>query len=429
MTLEDLRRDGRERQGHSGAEYSARAASANYKSLATRAISLTTTLLSLTLLSPGTHAFQVIPTSSPNHSMEQLVLGTVNLPNLPSKDPHQFLDDAYQRGFRRFDLARTYGLGKSEKIFGKWMEQALQSGQVDRDELTVLTKGGMGNDKYGDPNRAMCTRESLRGELMASLESLRTDYADIYMLHRDDPRIQACEFVDWMNELVNDGLIKRWGVSNWSYDRIRSACTYASQSGQEKPTASSPQLSLAVPKGMVWPSTESVSCPSKVDELAWYKKEGIEVMGWEALAKGFMAVPTLWEESSIDRDFLNGPDAELGSNEWRTQRIQRAYCTPENYERRNLAHDLAKASGLSLAQVSLLYSLQKGDHVSVLVGAENTQHLDEMANLRGWRLDDEAFESLTQARFVPKDVLVPSLVDIQSNIFTNVQNSTEIAYV
>ena len=153
MTLEDLRRDGRERQGHSGAEYSARAASANYKSLATRALSLTTTLLSLTLLPSGSNAFQVIPTSSPNHSMEQLVLGTVNLPNLPCKDPNQFLDDAYERGFRRFDLARTYGLGKSEKIFGKWMEQALQSGQVDREELTVLTKGGMGNDKYGDPSK------------------------------------------------------------------------------------------------------------------------------------------------------------------------------------------------------------------------------------------------------------------------------------
>jgi len=217
------------------------------------------------------------------------------------------------------------------------------------------------------------------------------------MLHRDDPRIETCDFVDWMNELINDGYIKRWGVSNWSCDRIKSACEYASMSGQEKPTATSPQLSLAVPKGMVWPSTESVSCPTKVEEIDWYRDQGIEILGWEALAKGFMAVPTLWNEDSIDKDFLNGPDAELGSNDWRTQRIQRAYCHSENYARRALAHELAKTRGLTLAQISLVYSLQKGDHVSVLVGTEDVGHLDEIANVRGWRLDDEAFESLTQA--------------------------------
>ena len=98
-----------------------------------------------------TQAFQVVPTSN-THSMEKLVLGTVNLPNLPCGNPNQFLDDAYERGFRRFDLARTYGLGKSEKIFGKWMENALKFG-VKREDITVLTKGGMGNDKYGDPSK------------------------------------------------------------------------------------------------------------------------------------------------------------------------------------------------------------------------------------------------------------------------------------
>lgn len=198
-----------------------------------------------------------------------------------------------------------------------------------------------------------------------------------------------------MNELKQDGYIKRWGVSNWSHRRIKIACTYANSTDQAKPTASSPQLSLAVPKGMVWPSTESLSCPSKVDELSWYQSEGIEIMGWEALAKGFMAVPSLWEEDTLDKDFLNGPDAEVGSNEWRTQRTHRAYCTPENYERRKITLMLAKESGLSLAQVSLLYSLQKGDHVSVLVGAECVKHLDEMTGIREWSLDNEAFNSLT----------------------------------
>lgn len=247
----------------------------------------------------------------------------------------------------------------------------------------------------------MCTRDSLRSEITASLEALRTDHADLYMLHRDDPRIDVRDFVDWMNGLKDDGLIKRWGVSNWSLRRIHEACSYALTNGMEPLTATSPQLSLAVPSSDIWPSTYSLSCPSKASEIDWYGQNGIEVMGWEALAKGFMAVPTLWRRHEIDFSTFHGPDAEVGTDLWRVQRIQRAYCTPANYVRRDIALKLAKSSGLSLAQIALLYSLAKGDHVSVLVGADRTSHLDEMAAIRDYQLDEEAVQCLTAASMNP----------------------------
>ena len=78
--------------------------------------------------------------------MENLVLGTVALPFVPG-DPMQLLDDAYERGFYRFDLARTYGAGKSEQVFGKWLAES----GVDRSSVPLVTKGGMGSDKYGNP--------------------------------------------------------------------------------------------------------------------------------------------------------------------------------------------------------------------------------------------------------------------------------------
>ena len=81
--------------------------------------------------------------------MDRLVLGTVNLPNVPGEGPLKLLDDAYERGFCRFDLARTYGAGKSEVIFGKWMKER----NIDRDTIQIVTKGGMGNDKYGNPGK------------------------------------------------------------------------------------------------------------------------------------------------------------------------------------------------------------------------------------------------------------------------------------
>ena len=166
-------------------------------------------------------------------------------------------------------------------------------------------------------------------------------------------------------------------------------------------TATSPQLSLAVPSSDIWPSTYSLSCPSKASEIDWYGQNGIEVMGWEALAKGFMAVPALWRRHELDFSTFHGPDAETGTDLWRLQRIQRAYCTPGNYVRRDIALKLAKDSGLTLAQIALLYSLGKGDHVSVLVGADRCSHLDEMASIRQYALDQEAIDCLTAASMKP----------------------------
>jgi len=341
-------------------------------------------------------SFGVIPTATPR-SMDSLVLGTVALPNVPSGDPFQLLTDAYERGFSRFDLARTYGMGKSETIFGEWMKEC----NIDRSTIGIVTKGGMGNDKYGDPNRELCTSKSLRSELTASLGALKTDYADLYMLHRDDVRIDVREFVDWMNDLRKEGLIHEWGVSNWSAKRVKEAYDYAQENGLAPPTATSPQLSLAVPLVEVWPSTESLSCQSKDQDIAWYKEHGIEVMGWESLAKGFMAVPTLWRSHEIPNYVMHGPDPEIGTDAWRLSRIQRAYCTPHNYQRRNIASKIANESGLTLAQVSLLYLLTKCDNISVLVGADRTSHLDEMAELQNWALDDDALQCLTKASMRP----------------------------
>ena len=139
MSVTPVRRDGRERLACCGARLGAGTARETIK-----------TLITTLLILESVHGFGVVKNTIPR-SMENLVLGTVALPNLPDKNPEQLLDDAYERGFRRFDLARTYGLGKSEKIFGKWMDDAVRCGSVNRDEICVVTKGGMGNDKYGDP--------------------------------------------------------------------------------------------------------------------------------------------------------------------------------------------------------------------------------------------------------------------------------------
>ena len=95
--------------------------------------------------------------------------------------------DAYVSiGGNLVDTARVYGdfatprNGESEKIVGRWMEA-----RGNRRDIFLSTKGG--HPPLDDMHRSRLSPEEIRGDMAASLEDLRTDYVDIYWLHRDDP--------------------------------------------------------------------------------------------------------------------------------------------------------------------------------------------------------------------------------------------------
>ncbi len=235
-------------------------------------------LLSLSLLSfcISADAFSVQKSANAN-AIHRIVFGTAALSK--ADHPLDMLDAAYEKGIRRFDLARTYGMGESERLFGKW----LQTRNIDRKDIDVITKGGIGMDRYGDADRPLLCEESLKEEVDISLNSLNLDHVDMYMFHRDDSRIEAGKFVEWINKIVSTGKIKRWGVSNWSFDRFRAAHEYAIQNNLVPPTANSPQFSLAAPACDIWPTTKSISQPHHEKEIEWYSDNGVELLCWEGM--------------------------------------------------------------------------------------------------------------------------------------------------
>jgi hypothetical protein len=222
----------------------------------------------------GATAFSVQKTPNAN-SIHRIVFGTAALSK--AEDPHGMLDAAFEKGVRRFDLARTYGMGESERIFGEW----LQSRDINRRDIDLITKGGIGMDKYGDPDRPLLTRDNLKEEVSLSLRTLNVEDVDLYMFHRDDARLSVGKHVEWINEIVKTGKIKRWGVSNWSFERFQAAHMYAVENNLVPPSANSPQYSLAAPVCDVWPSTQSISQPNHSMEIEWYADNGIELLCWE----------------------------------------------------------------------------------------------------------------------------------------------------
>ena len=139
-----------------------------------------------------------------------LALGTAFF-SLEAKDACFAILDAFlEEGGTLIDTGRHYG--QSEDVLGLWMES-----RGVRDQIVLLTKGGHG---AGHGLSADVFAPTIERELATSLERLRTDHVDLYMLHRDSPEIPVAEIVDCLNAVSARGRVRALGASNWEYGRI-----------------------------------------------------------------------------------------------------------------------------------------------------------------------------------------------------------------
>jgi aryl-alcohol dehydrogenase (NADP+) len=116
------------------------------------------------------------------------------------------VDCALERGVNFFDTADGYTGGQSEQILGRALEGR-------REDAVIATK--VTNPTGMGPNNAGQGRKHILQNVERSLTALRTDYIDLYYLHRPDPNTPPEEVIETMTQLVRSGKIRYWGVSNY----------------------------------------------------------------------------------------------------------------------------------------------------------------------------------------------------------------------
>ena len=116
---------------------------------------------------------------------------------------------AIEIGYTHFDTAETYAAGHSEELLGL----ALREARVDRGDVFVTTKVAPQHLSYD------AVLESCR----QSLERLRTDYVDLYLIHWPGPRMELGSAFEALNELVERGEVRHVGVSNFGAKLLREA--------------------------------------------------------------------------------------------------------------------------------------------------------------------------------------------------------------
>jgi aryl-alcohol dehydrogenase-like predicted oxidoreductase len=302
--------------------------------------------------------------------VSRLIQGTLRLHHVPDDEAFALFDDAFEVGYDAFDTAAVYSRGRSESLLGEWLER-----RGLRHEVTIIDKGC---HPAGDTPRM--TPRDLEEDLRGSLERLRTDHVDLYVLHRDDPSVPVDEMVSALNDQLRAGAIRAYGASNWTHERIRAAIDHAKANGLVPFAASSPGFSLADPIRS-WPRCLSLSRVADAAAFEWYRANDLPFLAWSPLAGGFLT-------GRYTRENLHTFETPG------ERQVVEFYASEKNLERLERLAAWSRARGLTLSQAALAYVMSVPLNMFGVIGARDRAELVESAGALALRLDESELAAL-----------------------------------
>ena len=289
-----------------------------------------------------------------NKKISRIFYGTAMMPFLAGEDGSELLDSMYNLGITAFDIARGYG--GAEASVGRWVEE-----RGIREDVVLLSKCAH-PDGYGHKR---VNEKAIREDFAKSREALRTDYIDIYLLHRDDLDVPAGKVIEIMNALYAEGKIRAFGGSNWTHQRIAEANEYANKHGLIPFTVSSPNFGLADQIQDPWGGgCITISGPSNKDARAWYKNNHIPVIAYSSLGRGLFSGRI--KSNELDRVAEVLDEAAL-----------KGYGYPDNYERLRRCEELAKEKHCKVAQIAMAWIFSQELDTFAVVSTSSSKRMQD----------------------------------------------------
>lgn len=284
--------------------------------------------------------------------ISRIFLGTAISPFLDGKEADVLLDQMYALGINAFDSARGYGL--SESVLGRWVKH-----RKNREEVVLLTKCGNATPT----GTVHIDRDVMTNELKRSLSELGTDYVDILLLHRDDVNTSIAEYLETFNDFVREGIIKTFGVSNWTVERIQEANAYAAEHGLCPFSLSSPNFGLAEQVNDPWGGNcVTISGQENKEVRDWYSRTNMPVLAYSALGRGFFSGRFEAGDYETAKSVLDAY-------------AQKGYLYPVNMERLERCQILAERRSCSVAQVAMRYIFSNSMNVFAVVSTTSPDRM------------------------------------------------------
>jgi aryl-alcohol dehydrogenase-like predicted oxidoreductase len=281
---------------------------------------------------------------------------------------------ALDAGINFVDTADVYARGESEEIVGK----ALAGGRRENVVLATKVHGTMGDD----PNEFGNSRRWMVREVENSLRRLRTDWIDLYQIHRPEDDTDIDETLGALSDLVQAGKVRYIGSSTFPASQIVEAQWTAERRGRERFVCEQPPYSLLV-RGV------------EADVLPTCRRHGMGVIPWSPLAGGWLSGK--WRKDADD----------LTSR--RSAMVPRRYdmSLPANQRKLDAADALAQVAegaGISLIEMALAFVIRHPAVTAAIIGPRTMEHLESQLTAADVELSDEVLDRIDE--IVPPGVNV-----------------------
>ena len=274
-----------------------------------------------------------------------------------------FIKNALEAGINFFDTANMYSDGVSEEVVGRALGDFAQ-----RDEVVIATK--VFNRMRPEPNGRGLSRKAILTEIDHSLRRLRTDYVDLYQIHRWDYETPIEETMEALHDVVKAGKARYIGGSSMFAWQFAKSLYVSELHGWTR------FVSMQNHYNLIYREEEREMNPLCRDQ-------GIALIPWSPLARGFLAG---------NRDRTAGETARSKSDEYAHQ----MYYQDDDFAVVERLTEIARARGVSNVQVSLAWILSKPSITSPIIGASKPHHLDEALRALSLKLSDAEVKKLEE---------------------------------
>jgi aryl-alcohol dehydrogenase-like predicted oxidoreductase len=273
---------------------------------------------------------------------------------------------ALDAGINFIDTADVYARGESEEIVGK----ALAGGKRDNVILATKVHGTMGDD----PNEFGNTRRWIIREVENSLRRLKTDWIDLYQIHRPELDTDIDDTLGALTDLVRAGKVRYIGSSTFPPSRIVEAQWVAERRGRERFRCEQPPYSMLI---------RAV----ETDVLPTCQRYGMGVIPWSPLAGGWLS-----------GRYRKGQDFETSR---RAAMLPKRYdmSIPGNQRKLDAADalaQLAEEAGISLIEMALAFVIRHPAVTAAIIGPRTMEHLESQLKAVDVELSDDVLDRIDE---------------------------------
>lgn len=283
------------------------------------------------------------------------------------KEMTELLAQAVDIGYTLFDTAEVYGTSDNPHDNEELVGKALQSY---RDKVVLVTKFGihfdMKSKMVNKPLVPDSRPDTIRASVEGSLKRLKTDYIDLYFQHRVDPSIPPEEVAGVMADLMNEGKITHWGISEANAEVIRRAHRIC------------PLTAVENRYSMMYRDYEAL--------FPLLEEKNISLMAFSPMANGFLT-----GQYGKDSIFEEGTDYRSVMPQFSEAGLEK------NKELLNLLHVTAENKNATPAQISLAWMLCKKPWIVPIPGTRKLMRLQENARAAEIKLTTDEVKQLDDA--------------------------------